>query len=217
MPIEFENTLACGAKILGTHLSPEQIQLFNIHASQLSLYSKKINLTAIKTFESIAEKHFIDSIAVAPFIPGQGSLLDLGSGGGFPGIPLKIMHPNLNVILIDASRKKVNFLKHVIRMLGLKNIEAIHTRVEELYEQDEFTGQYDTVISRAFTELQNFVRMATPFLSPHGTICAMKGKNAQNELGPVVEAQYEIKKHYYQLPFEKSDRYIYMLQPKHNR
>ncbi len=99
-------------------------------------------------------------------------------------------------------------------MLGMKNIEAVHTRVEDLYEHSEFTGKYDTVISRAFTELQNFARMATPFLNSKGTICAMKGKNAQNELGPVVEAEYKIRKHYYQLPFEKSDRYIYMLQPK---
>ena len=107
-----------------------------IHAKELMMWNKKINLTAIKQPLKIAEKHFIDSLAAASFIKNKNSIIDLGSGGGFPGIPLKIMNPLLHVVLVDSSRKKINFLKHVIRLLGLQVIDAIHSRAQDLHDKD---------------------------------------------------------------------------------
>jgi len=202
---------AKGIKYLNINVSGQQAQLMELHAKELMLWNKKINLTAIKQPMQIAEKHFIDSLAAASFIKNKKSLIDLGSGGGFPGIPLKIMNPVLNVVLIDSSRKKINFLKHVIRLLGLKGIEAIHSRAQDLHDKDLYAAGFDAVISRAFTELSNFVELASPFLNKKGTIYAMKGKQAKKEITPELLENFNITTNHYMLPFEKSDRYIISL------
>ena len=108
--IKFQYHLQNGLKALKIKFSDDQVQLLTIHAKELMRWNKKINLTAIKQPLKIAEKHFIDSLAAASFIKNKNSIIDLGSGGGFPGIPLKIMNPLLNVVLIDSSRKKINLL-----------------------------------------------------------------------------------------------------------
>ena len=185
-----------------------------IHAKELMMWNKKINLTAIKQPLQIAEKHFIDSLAAASFIKNKNSIIDLGSGGGFPGIPLKIMNPLLNVVLIDSSRKKISFLKHIIRLLGLEGIDAIHSRVQDLHDKNLYIAGFDAVISRAFTELSNFVELASPFLNKKGTIYAMKGKQAKKEITPELVENFNVATDQYMLPFEKSDRYIITLSQK---
>lgn len=214
MTPEFKSVLVQGAPLLNLNLSDRHIQLIETHADQLVLWNKKINLTAIKTPEGIAEKHFLDSLAAALFIKNNDPVIDLGSGGGFPGLPIKIMHPEIPVTMVDASRKKVNFLKHVIRTLGLQGIDAVHSRVEDLHHDPQFSGQFGCVISRAFTELENFVDLAVPFLSKNGCICAMKGKNADKEMTQKIQDEYLINSNTYQLPFEKSDRNIMLLRRK---
>lgn len=210
----FKERLISGADIMGISVSGEQADLMMIHAQQLMAWNKKINLTAIKEPLQIAEKHFVDSIATLPFFKNEASLIDMGSGGGFPGIPIKIMNPSLKVVLIDSSRKKVNFLKHVIRTLHLKDIDAIHSRVEDLKEDPAFKNQFDAVISRAFTELSGFVAVAEPFLNSKGTIYALKGKNAEKEMTPQILEKFNAKSNFYQLPFEKSERYVIQLSLK---
>ncbi|WP_300460834.1 16S rRNA (guanine(527)-N(7))-methyltransferase RsmG [Desulfobacula sp.] len=185
-----------------------------LHAKELMAWNKKINLTAIKAPLPVAEKHFIDSIAAASFLENEQFLMDIGSGGGFPGIPIKIMNPSLTVVLVDSSRKKVNFLKHVIRLLHLKNIEAIHSRVEDLQKNEPYTNKFDAVVSRAFTELSGFVDLADPFLSKTGKIYAMKGNHADQEITPGILKRYHIETVHYQLPFEKSHRYVIKLSRK---
>ncbi|MEN8211422.1 MAG: 16S rRNA (guanine(527)-N(7))-methyltransferase RsmG [Thermodesulfobacteriota bacterium] len=202
---------AKGIKDLNIKVSGQQAQLMELHAKELMLWNKKINLTAIKQPMQIAEKHFIDSLAAASFVKNKNSIIDLGSGGGFPGISIKIMKPLLNVVLIDSSRKKINFLKHVIRLLGLKGIDAIHSRVQDLHENDLYKAGFDAVISRAFTELSTFVKLASPFINKDGTIYAMKGKQAKKEITPELLEKFKIKTDHYQLPFEKSDRYMITL------
>ncbi len=209
--IKFQYHLQNGLKALKIKFSDDQVQLLTIHAKELMIWNKKINLTAIKLPLQIAEKHFIDSLAAASFIKNKNSIIDLGSGGGFPGIPLKIMNPLLNVVLIDSSRKKINFLKHVIRLLGLKGIDAIHSRAQDLHDKDLYKAGFDAVISRAFTELSNFVELASPFLNKEGSIYAMKGKQAKKEITPELLENFNITTDYYMLPFEKSDRYIITL------
>ncbi|MEE9497150.1 MAG: 16S rRNA (guanine(527)-N(7))-methyltransferase RsmG, partial [Desulfobacterales bacterium] len=133
----------------------------------------------------IAIKHFLDSLAPAGFIPDRARLLDIGSGGGFPGIPLKILKPSISVLLIDGVRKKVNFLKHVLRTLNLENIEALQVRAENLLKDPESANSFDVIISRALSDLEPFVKNALPLLAKQGTIIAMKGAVAQKELDAV--------------------------------
>jgi len=113
-------------KDLNIDVSEQQAQLMSLHAKELMLWNKKINLTAIKQPMQIVEKHFIDCLAASFFIKNEKSILDMGSGGGFPGIPLKIMNPDLEIVLMDSSRKKINFLKHVIRQVIDKQDKAVN-------------------------------------------------------------------------------------------
>lgn len=184
------------------------------HAQHLLLWNKKINLTAITEPMAVAEKHFVDCLAsIDLFSPGQ-KVMDMGSGGGFPGIVLKIMNPSLNIMMVDASRKKISFLKDVIRNLNLKNIDAVHTRVEDLHSDTGFISQFDAVISRAFSELSDFVKLAFPFLKPSGYLFAMKGKTSKNEITKEIAQQFDIQTQTYELPFEKSERHILSLTAK---
>jgi len=211
---EFKQRIKLGSKSLNISVLDHQADMMILHAKELMAWNKKINLTAIKEPLLIAEKHFIDSIAAALFLGNETCLIDMGSGGGFPGIPIKIMRPSLKVVLIDSSRKKVNFLKHVIRILHLENIDAIHARVEDLHENEKYKNKFDAVISRAFTELSNFTALSSPFLSNNGTIYAMKGKHADQEIIPAILEKFDLQKNHYQLPFEKSDRYMIKLSVK---
>jgi len=211
---EFKQRIKLGAKSLNIRVLGHQADMMILHAKELIAWNKKINLTAIKEPLLIAEKHFIDSIAATSFLGNETCLIDMGSGGGFPGIPIKIMRPSLKVVLIDSSRKKVNFLKHIIRILNLKNIDAFHARVEDLHENEKYKNKFDAVISRAFTELSNFTALAYPFLSNNGAIYAMKGKHADQEITPYILKKFNIQTNHYQLPFEKSDRYMIKLSVK---
>jgi 16S rRNA (guanine527-N7)-methyltransferase len=208
---EFEHHLKNGATDLGIKVSEHQVKLMALHAKELAVWNRKINLTAIKGPLKVAEKHFIDSIASVSFFENEKYFLDMGSGGGFPGIPIKIMKPSLKIVLIDSSRKKVNFLKHVIRSLHLENIDALHSRVEDLHENEAYKNKFDAVISRAFTDLSNFVELAAPFLNKKGTIYAMKGRRGKKEITPAVLDKFHLKTEHYQLPFEKSDRLMIKL------
>ena len=129
---EWSRLIIEGAGAFGIDLKHHHTDQYAIHARDLVQWTKKINITSITDPFEIAVKHFLDSIAPAPLIPPGAALLDVGSGGGFPGIPLKVLIPSLTVTLVDASRKKVSFLKHVIRTLALDNINAIHYRAEDL-------------------------------------------------------------------------------------
>jgi len=208
---EFEHYLKNGSNDLGIQISEHQTELMAMHAKELMVWNKKINLTAIKDPMKVAEKHFIDSIAPVSFFKNEKGLIDLGSGGGFPGIPIKIMRPSLKVVLVDSSRKKINFLKHVIRTLHLENIEAFHSRVEDLHENKAYQNKFDAVISRAFADLSSFVELAAPFLNKTGTIYAMKGKNAKQEITSEMLNNFNLTFDHYTLPFEKSDRFVIKL------
>ena len=211
---EFKQRIKIGSKSLNINVLDHQVDIMILHAKELMTWNKKINLTAIKEPLLIAEKHFIDSIAAVSFLGNETCLMDMGSGGGFPGIPIKIMKPALKVVLIDSSRKKVNFLKYIIRILHLENIDAIHARVEDLHENENYKNKFDAVISRAFTELSNFTALSSPFLSNNGAIYAMKGKHADQEITPVILKKFNLQTNHYQLPFEKSDRYMIKLSVK---
>ena len=192
---------------------------FSIHASELLTWNRKINLSAITNPRDIAIKHFVDSLAPAGFIPDGASLLDIGSGAGFPGIPLKILKPSISVLLIDAVRKKINFLKHALRILGLENIEARQIRTENLLKGTGQAISFDVIISRALSDLAPFVKSALPLLSRQGTIIAMKGKVGAKELDAVradaPEDQYYLEVERYKLPLIQAPRSIVIIKRLH--
>lgn len=179
--LEWQRLIVDGAQQLGITIEERISAAFAVHATELIHWNRKINLTAITDPRDTAIKHFLDSLAPAQFIPGRARLLDIGSGAGFPGIPLKIFNPSLSVLLIDGTLKKVNFVKHMIRLLGLDRIEALHVRAENLGYHPELLTAFDVIISRALSDLTSFVNCALPLLANQGTIIAMKGMVGQVE------------------------------------
>lgn len=177
---EWADRVVTGAAALGVALTPEQLAALSTHAEQLLLWNQKVNLTAITDVAEVAEKHVVDALAVIPHLPDGGRVLDMGTGGGFPGIAIAILRPDLTVVLVDAVRKKVSFVSQVIRLLGLGNACAVHSRVESLSE-DILQDGFDAVVSRAFTALDNFAGLAFPVLKPSGEILALKGAMAKDE------------------------------------
>lgn len=169
-----------GAAEFGLQLGSAELGKFSRFADELVKWNRKINLTAITGGEEIVVKHFLDSLSVAAKVGLAGRVLDIGSGAGFPGIPLQIVRPDLNIVSVDAVEKKVMFQRHVARTLGLANFRAIHTRGETL--PGEYGAYFDIIISRAFTDLARFVKMVRPLLADGGTVIAMKGGEGRGEV-----------------------------------
>ena len=184
---EWSNFLNDHAKTIGIDFDCTQNRLFSAHAAELIKWNRKINLTTITDPIEVASNHFLDSLVPARFMPPNAAMLDIGSGGGFPGIPLKVLLPELSVTLIDASRKKVSFLKHVIRTLKLDDIEALHIRAEDLADQPSYINRFDVIVSRALTSLECFVRLALPLLACGGLIMALKGQVGNVEFADLRE------------------------------
>jgi len=168
---------------MGLHLSSHQIESFSFYADELVKWSHKINLTAIKDPAAIVVKHFLDSLAATDLVADSDRLLDIGTGAGFPGVPLKLMRPSLAVTVIDGSRKKINFVSHLIRSLELDGIRAVQMRSEDLARLGAHRGAYEVVTSRALSALDGFVRQAIAFVKPGGRILAWKGERADAEIG----------------------------------
>lgn len=143
----------------------------------LSRWNRTYNLTAVRDPLEMVPRHLLDSLAVLPWV-GDGRLLDVGAGAGLPGIPLAIARPALEVTLVDSAGKKVRFMRHVKRELGLENIEVVHTRVETLPAGKPF----DAVISRAFTSLAGFAASVRELAAPGVRLLAMKGRRPEDEI-----------------------------------
>ncbi len=169
-----------GAKRLGIDLTEAQVLAFISYLRELKRWNRRMNLTSIKEEREIIIRHFLDSLTPADLLGKGWKILDVGSGAGFPGIPLKIARPDLIVTLIDSSRKKVVFQRHIIRLLALEGIEAIHGRVEGL--PGSMSEAFDAVLSRAFTDLPRLAALSLPLLRPGGILVAMKGRRWREEM-----------------------------------
>jgi 16S rRNA (guanine527-N7)-methyltransferase len=200
-----------GSAELGIQVTHQQTDMMAVYAEELMRWNLKKNLTAITDPIDIAVKHFIDSLIPVHRIPDNTSLIDIGSGGGFPGIPLKIVRPTLRVTLVDASLKKVNFLKQVIRLLNLENTEAVHARIEDMGNDPKYRESFDTAISRAFTDLERFAGLAFPFLKNNGQLIAMKSQKADDELKSISGFSNQPVVETYTLPFQGAVRSLIIL------
>ncbi len=170
-----------GAGKIGFHLTSRQIKLFGLYLQELSLWGKKINLYRRASEREIIIKDFLDSMTPAKFLGISNSLLDLGSGAGFPGVPLKIIRDDLAVVLMEKSQKKYFFLKDLIRRLGLHEITVDWT-AEKSKQAQRRAFSFDCVISRAFGPLIRFAAEGLPYLKENGILLAMKGRKGEEEL-----------------------------------
>ncbi len=205
----WRRTVKEGCAHFGVRPETDCLQLFSIHAFLLAQWNQKVNLTAIRDPFEIAVKHFIDSAALVPYIESGAKILDIGTGAGFPSIVVSILSPGLEVVGVDASRKKISFVKESIRQCRLDGIKAIHARTEELSKNIEYRHSFDVVTSRAFASLDRFVEQAIEFLAPNGTILAMKGKRTDcgNRLCD-LDRPYRTEVIDYLLPFIHEERSI---------
>jgi len=208
----FIKALDGGAKAMGTVLDHTQMGLMALHAKEIVDWNRAANLTAITEPSVMAEKLFVDVLPVCAFVPLGVRLLDMGSGAGFPGVPLKIVRPDITVTLLDGRRKKANFLKQVIRITGLKGIDARQGRSEELVLKEEKSKRYSVVISKAVAGLEKLLRLSLPLVDQNGIVIAMKGVSLEDEIvsaRSIIEEQgLWIKKMHYRLPFSGTMRSV---------
>jgi 16S rRNA (guanine527-N7)-methyltransferase len=204
--ILIKNTLAAD------FLLPEDaVRRFELYYKELLEWNAKISLTTITEPADAAIKHFLDSILLLKYVPLAGSLIDIGTGAGFPGIPLKIMKPELSVVLVEVVRKKANFLRQVIRLLNLDGIEVYNGRIEDF----DRPAAFDYAVSRAFSELGLFCRVAEPYIKPGGALLAMKGSDAREHAaarGMAARGLSCAAIHSYALPLQKGRRSLIIMQ-----
>lgn len=186
----FYEKLRIEAKKLEIKLNEEQLEKFYKYMELLLEWNEKINLTAITEPEEVITKHFIDSISILKYIDSNADIVDVGTGAGFPGIPLKIANDNLKVTLVDSLNKRINFLNDIIEKIELKNTDAIHSRAEEFGKNKTYRETYDMAVSRAVARLNVLVEYLLPTVKVGGKCICMKGPDAQEE---IEEAKTAIK------------------------
>ncbi len=172
-------TLNLRAKKLGLRLNHRQLEQFRTYFEELITWNKRVNLTTITDFEGVQIKHFLDSLTVTlalkPSASGESlSVIDVGSGAGLPGIPLKILFPEMRLVLLEATVKKAAFLEHLKCQLGLDNIEIVVGRAEEVAHQVQYREQFDVVLSRAVASLPTLAELTLPFCAIGGSFIAQK-------------------------------------------
>lgn len=179
-----EEILINGCKLYNIDISKEQINMLLKYMDMLKEWNKNVNLTSIVDDERIIKKHFLDSISIfnTKLIKDNISLVDVGTGAGFPGIPIKIINPTVKVTLIDSLKKRVNFLDEVIGELKLNDIDAVHGRCEDFANQKDYREQYDIATARAVASLPVLCEYCLPYVKIGGSFIAMKGPSVTEEL-----------------------------------
>ncbi len=195
-----------GARQLGLNLTDEHLRAFQVYYEELVAWNARFNLTAITEYEQVQVRHFLDSLScvralvgteyLSPAAPRRASLrlahpltcIDVGSGAGFPGLPLKIILPRLRLTLLEATGKKVTFLEHIVERLGLEEVTVIKGRAEELGQMGEHRERYELVLARAVAELPALVEYLLPLCRLGGLCVAQKGLGAQAEVASAQTA-----------------------------
>lgn len=169
---------------MGFTLSCEQVDLFEKYKHLIDEWNKKIDITAINDDKDIYNKHFLDSLALFRILekPLNSSIVDIGSGGGFPGVPMKIWDSSIKLTMLDSLNKRIDFLKTVIKDLGLKNTTAIHGRAEDVFNESTMRETFDYAVSRAVAPLPTLLEYCLPSVKIGGSFIAMKGPDCNEEI-----------------------------------
>lgn len=187
-----EKLYACAQK-LGYQLSPNQLEQFSVYYQELVDWNQRINLTSITDYEEVQIKHFCDSLTVTLEMKlfassNRPRVLDVGSGAGFPGIPLKILLPDINLVLLESTAKKTVFLRHLKEKLGLYDVEIVTSRAEEAAPLDRHREKFDVVLSRAVAPLSTLVELTLPFCTIGGCFIAQKKGAIDDEISQAAKA-----------------------------
>lgn len=186
------DTLICGISELNLDLDNDKLDKFKIYKSLLKEWNEKINITAITDDNEIDIKHFLDSLTIFKTgkISGSKRIIDIGTGGGFPGVPIKIVEEGVEVVLLDSLKKRLKFLDEVIKELNLNNIQTLHERAEDLGNNQDYREKFDVAVSRAVASLNILSEYCLPFVKINGYFIAMKGSESEEE---IKEAEKAIK------------------------
>ena len=185
---EFFEKMQEKSKVLGVRFLVEQTEQFFEYMNLLIEWNEKMNLTAITDPEEIILKHFIDSITIIKDIEDGSKVVDVGTGAGFPGIPLSIMNPTLKITLVDSLNKRLIFLQEVVNKLNLKNIEIVHARAEEFGQNKKYRENFDISTSRAVANLSTLSEYLIPLVKVGGKVISMKASDAQAEIEDAQKA-----------------------------
>jgi 16S rRNA (guanine527-N7)-methyltransferase len=202
--------LEAGASRLGIRLTPDQRRLFMGYLEELLRWNRRINLVAPQTEGEAVETHFLDSLLYRRGLPSRPHLrvLDVGTGAGFPGIPLQILDPSIRLTLLEASRKKAAFLHHLCGRLGLSGITILNRRIESLGPDP--LGGYDVVLWRALAPPAQAIELCLPFVAPHGRLVLSLGPRTPEPRSPSVRRTDRIEA---RLPFSGAARILLVLEP----
>ena len=198
-----------GLQVLGLSLSTAQQLLLLEYVALLKKWNSTYNLTALRDEATMISHHVLDSLTLLPYIENAQTLMDVGSGGGMPGIPTAICRPDLQITLLDSNTKKTTFLQQVVIELGLSNVTVASGRVEAMHDKD-----VDVVTSRAFAELADFISLTKHLLNENGYWAAMKGVYPYEELEH-VPASVEVEKvEKIEIPMLQGERHMVIMRPK---
>lgn len=182
--MEYFDILNEASNNAGLKFDEKKYDQFMKYKDLIKEWNEKVNLTAIKEDDAIVKKHFIDSLKVFKLnqLKDAKDIIDIGTGGGFPGIPMKIMKPEINIVLLDSLNKRVNFLNEVINSLQLNNIKAIHGRAEDFAQERKYREKFDVAVSRAVANLTVLSEYCIPYVKVGGYFVAMKGPAVEEEI-----------------------------------
>ncbi len=183
--------LSAGAKKLGLELNSRQLEQFHIYYQELMDWNQRMNLTRITDYEEVQIKHFLDSLTVVLALKqpvGSARFIDVGTGAGIPGLPLKILLPDIKLVLLDATTKKAAFLHHIKNKLGLDDVEIIVGRAEDVAHEAQYREKFELVLSRAVARLPALVELALPFCAVGGSFIAQKKGAIDLEISQAARA-----------------------------
>lgn len=190
--VTFKNEMLHKCSDINIELPESKIRGFYTYMMKLIEWNEKINLTAIVEASEVIDKHFIDSLTISQYLKNTDTVIDVGTGAGFPGIPVKIVNDNLKIDLLDSLNKRINFLNEIINELELKNVQAIHGRAEDESKKKEKREKYDVAVSRAVANLPVLLEYLLPFVKLGGICICMKGSNIEEEVNNSKKALKEL-------------------------